>query len=255
MNSDTDVIDSSCGNSDTSKEQTTLRGLELYPDVRSFQEDILLVIGHLEVEDKRTAGADIKSRYEQEAGEPIAHGRLYPNLDSLNCDGLINKGTIDRRTNKYTLTESGREYLRQREQSINAAILSTPVEDGGHEVFLGPEDADDDLVTDGGVRQERQLTKFQLVTLFEIRGLHQKPGDVYGLGIKRALESYYGEEINHGRLYPNLDELVELGYLQKKELDKRTNEYLLTSEGERILINEFAYFAAKLGLDVDAGDI
>jgi DNA-binding PadR family transcriptional regulator len=29
-----------------------------------------------------------------------------------------------------------------------------------------------------------------------------------GLAIKRELESYYGSEVNHGRLYPNLDDLV-----------------------------------------------
>jgi len=31
----------------------------------------------------------------------------------------------------------------------------------------------------------------------------------YGLAIKRELENYYGTEVNHGRLYPNLDDLVE----------------------------------------------
>lgn len=28
----------------------------------------------------------------------------------------------------------------------------------------------------------------------------------YGLAIKRELENYYDSEVNHGRLYPNLDE-------------------------------------------------
>lgn len=33
----------------------------------------------------------------------------------------------------------------------------------------------------------------------------------YGLAVKRELDEYYGSEVNRGRLYPNLDELVEMG--------------------------------------------
>jgi DNA-binding PadR family transcriptional regulator len=72
----------------------------------------------------------------------------------------------------------------------------------------------------------RDLTAFQqniLVILSEEA--------MYGLAIKRQLEDYYGEEINHGRLYPNLDNLVDKGLLNKSELDKRTNQYELTDEG------------------------
>jgi len=53
----------------------------------------------------------------------------------------------------------------------------------------------------------------------------------YGLAIKRELEEYYGDEVNHGRLYPNLDDLVERGLVEKSELDKRTNQYELTERG------------------------
>ena len=54
----------------------------------------------------------------------------------------------------------------------------------------------------------------------------------YGLAVKRDLEAYYDAEVNHGRLYPNLDELVEMGLVEKSELDKRTNQYALTDAGE-----------------------
>jgi len=57
----------------------------------------------------------------------------------------------------------------------------------------------------------------------------------YGLGIKRALSDWYGEEVNHGRLYPNLDTLVESGLVTKQELDKRTNAYRLTDDGADVL--------------------
>ncbi|ELZ20434.1 PadR family transcriptional regulator [Natrinema limicola JCM 13563] len=52
---------------------------------------------------------------------------------------------------------------------------------------------------------------------------------MYGLAIKRELEDYYGTEVNHGRLYPNLDELVDLGlvcllYTSLRDVYKRQLE-------------------------------
>jgi len=37
----------------------------------------------------------------------------------------------------------------------------------------------------------------------------------HGLAIKDELENYYEKEIHHGRLYPNLDTLVEKGLIEK----------------------------------------
>lgn len=53
----------------------------------------------------------------------------------------------------------------------------------------------------------------------------------YGLGVKRRLGEYYGEEINSGKLYPNLDRLAIAGLISKRELDQRTNEYSLKQAG------------------------
>lgn len=53
----------------------------------------------------------------------------------------------------------------------------------------------------------------------------------YGLAIKRELEEYYGQEVNHGRLYPNLDEIAEDGLIEKRSLDGHTNRYELTEGG------------------------
>ncbi|MFB6164182.1 MAG: helix-turn-helix transcriptional regulator, partial [Haloarculaceae archaeon] len=64
----------------------------------------------------------------------------------------------------------------------------------------------------------RELTAFQQNILVI---LSEEPR--YGLAIKRELETYYDSEVNHGRLYPNLDDLVEMGLVEKSELDKRTN--------------------------------
>ena len=73
------------------------------------------------------------------------------------------------------------------------------------------------------------LTGFQRDLLYVIVG-GQEP---HGLAIKEELENYYEKEIHHGRLYPNLDTLVEKGLIKKGERDRRTNIYTLTSRGSR----------------------
>ncbi len=75
------------------------------------------------------------------------------------------------------------------------------------------------------------LTGFQRDLLVVIAGLE----DPHGLAIKDELEEYYESDVNHGRLYPNLDELVEKGLVEKGEKDRRTNVYHLTQRGEREL--------------------
>ena len=76
------------------------------------------------------------------------------------------------------------------------------------------------------------LTGFQRDLLYVIAGLDEP----HGLAIKEELEKYYESEVNHGRLYPNLDTLVEKGMVEKGQRDRRTNFYALTSRGERELI-------------------
>lgn len=73
------------------------------------------------------------------------------------------------------------------------------------------------------------LTGFQRDLLYTIAG-HDEP---HGLALKDALESYYESEIHHGRLYPNLDTLVEKGLVEKAEIDRRTNSYTITQRGRR----------------------
>lgn len=73
------------------------------------------------------------------------------------------------------------------------------------------------------------LTGFQRDLLYLVDGLN----DPHGLAIKAELEEYYEQEIHHGRLYPNLDTLVEKGLIEKSQRDKRTNEYTTTRRGTR----------------------
>ncbi|ADJ16880.1 transcription regulator [Halalkalicoccus jeotgali B3] len=65
---------------------------------------------------------------------------------------------------------------------------------------------------DGEERTAHDLTAFQQNILTV---LSEEPQ--YGLAIKRNLEAYYDEEVNHGRLYPNLNDLVERGFVGKSE--------------------------------------
>ncbi|PGF13933.1 PadR family transcriptional regulator [Natrinema sp. CBA1119] len=75
------------------------------------------------------------------------------------------------------------------------------------------------------------LTGFQRDLLYTIAG----QDDPHGLAIKDELENYYEKEIHHGRLYPNLDEVVDKGLVEKGELDQRTNYYTITARGRREL--------------------
>ncbi|MFC7007409.1 PadR family transcriptional regulator [Halalkalicoccus salilacus] len=71
------------------------------------------------------------------------------------------------------------------------------------------------------------LTGFQRDLLYVIAGLDEP----HGLAIKEELEAYYTKEVHHGRLYPNLDTLVEEGYVEKGKVDRRTNFYRLSEWG------------------------
>jgi len=86
-----------------------------------------------------------------------------------------------------------------------------------------------------------------------LRQLFDEPD--YGLGLKRDLEAYYGKEVNHGRLYPNLDELTERGLTEKTQQDKRTNEYALTDEGRYVVRSLVQHGLSSLGKDALAADV
>lgn len=75
------------------------------------------------------------------------------------------------------------------------------------------------------------LTGFQRDCLYVIAGLEEPNG----LAVKDELEEFYHGEINHGRLYPNLDELVDRGLVQKHHIDKRSNAYSVTDDGRQEL--------------------
>jgi len=88
------------------------------------------------------------------------------------------------------------------------------------------------------------LTAFQRDILFCIAG-----GDApHGIAIQRMLEHYYAFDVHHGRLYPNLDKLVDRGYISKGEKDRRTNEYRLTPRGWEAVWRRLNWEEDRMGL-------
>jgi len=75
------------------------------------------------------------------------------------------------------------------------------------------------------------ITGFQRDLLYVIAGL-QSP---HGLAIKEEIDPYVDGEVQQGRLYPNLDTLVESGLVEKGTRDQRTNYYELTDAGRAAL--------------------
>jgi DNA-binding PadR family transcriptional regulator len=99
------------------------------------------------------------------------------------------------------------------------------------------------------VAAARELTAFQKNILTV---LAERPR--YGLAIKRELESYYDDEVNHGRLYPNLDDLVSEGFVEKSALDKRTNEYALTDAGLDAVKDDLSWSLEHFVTDAERAD-
>lgn len=75
------------------------------------------------------------------------------------------------------------------------------------------------------------LTAFQRDILYVLADL-ERPN---GLRVKTALREYYDEDVHPGRLYPNLDDLIDDGFVEKGRIDGRTNAYTLTAKGRRLL--------------------
>jgi len=87
----------------------------------------------------------------------------------------------------------------------------------------------------------KELSAFQRDLLFVINGMDEP----YGLGIKADLEAYRETTINPGQLYPNLNALVENGYLTKQQKDDRTNLYLPTDRVAAAIADRRAWEATQ----------
>ena len=115
-----------------------------------------------------------------------------------------------------------------RQRSVESSTKKQLVTDGGVTVS---EEADLSDPTDHPAETWHGLHAFQRDCLRVVATL----GEPKGLAVKERLSTFYGEEVNHGRLYPNLDALVDEGLVQKGTKDKRTNSYALTDWGQTVL--------------------
>jgi DNA-binding PadR family transcriptional regulator len=86
----------------------TTEEAEPLKSLTGFQRDALAAIA---AEDGQS-GQEVKKRLERHYDE-VNHGRLYPNIDALVREGMVRKGSIDRRTNSHTATAEGRSALRR----------------------------------------------------------------------------------------------------------------------------------------------
>lgn len=77
-----------------------------------------------------------------------------------------------------------------------------------------------------------QVTGFQRDLMYIIANLDQPSGQA----IKERFEEELEVETSHGRLYPNLDTLVDMDLVRRGNLDRRTNYYVLTDAGRQALI-------------------
>jgi len=76
-----------------------------------------------------------------------------------------------------------------------------------------------------------ELTGFQRDMVYCIAALDGPSG----VEVRRELEEYSSAEVNHGRLYPNLDELVDEGVIRKEKKNDRTNLYVISPLGKELI--------------------
>lgn len=70
-----------------------------------------------------------------------------------------------------------------------------------------------------------------------------------GLTLLDRLQDHYSESINQARLYTNLDDLTEVGLIERESVDGRTNAYRVTDRGRELLEQSRAQIAAALGVE------
>jgi len=84
-----------------------------------------------------------------------------------------------------------------------------------------------------------ELTAFQFDLLASIGNQGDRSGKATQRDVEATVEMYDGN-LNHGRLYPNLNDLAERGYIDKSKYDDRSNCYSLTDEGRDVLAQRVA---------------
>jgi DNA-binding PadR family transcriptional regulator len=78
------------------------------------------------------------------------------------------------------------------------------------------------------------LTGFERDLLFVVARL--SGSNPCGVEVQETIERYYDEDINQGRLYQNLRDLVDCGLVQTVPIDGRSKAYRLTDRASERLV-------------------
>lgn len=81
-------------------------------DLTAFQRDLLYAIAGADEPHGLALKEELQEYYQSE----VTHGHLYPTLDALVEMELVEKGSLDDRTNSYTLTDRGEAVLASRRE-------------------------------------------------------------------------------------------------------------------------------------------
>ena len=76
-------------------------------ELTALRRDLLFVVAGI----GPASGQAIKSELRETQDTELLPGVLYSNLDALVDAGLVSKGERDGRTNRYTVTDAGRNAL------------------------------------------------------------------------------------------------------------------------------------------------
>jgi DNA-binding PadR family transcriptional regulator len=147
---------------------------------------------------------------------------------------------------------------------LDGAVSTLDAFDAG-EGRDGDDDRDSELLTDGGEEIEdveerlpsidgglplHDLNDFARDLLWLLAAVEPASGQE----VRTALEAHPSVRTNHGRLYSNLDRLVDRGLVERGRRDRRTNSYQLTQRGRHALARRREWEATLAGRD-DYSDV
>lgn len=135
----------------------------------------------------------------------------------------------DRGLNGRVMTDGGVE--------IDSDPIDGESYDGDGGVRPVPAHVDPPIRTNGGARRFPELVDFRRDILLTLA----RSGPTHGQGLKDDLACLRDEDVNDGRLYPNLNALVDDGLVEKHENrhDERSHEFELSKRG-RASVREHA---------------
>jgi hypothetical protein len=93
-------------------------------------------------------------------------------------------------------------------------------------------------------RYRRTTHKIQTIRNLE----RDNPRPPSGVELREYLREQYGEAISHSRLYQNLDRLAEHEFVEKDQLDDRTNTYATTALARELLEDRVERLALHFGV-------